>query len=124
MVRYEHEQGASSSSYFSEEPLSAIPCKRRVRFSDNGSLARLLASSDGYTVATGVYPNEQGLVSVPVATSEYMQVGYIARKGAKPTQLGKAFLRELAQGIAACSDMIEPSRIALGLANKKGVEQE
>lgn len=122
MVRYEHEQGASSSAYFSEEPFSGIPCKRRVRFSDNGSLVRLLSSSDGYTVATGVYPNEQGLVSVPVATAEYMQVGYIARKGAKPTPLGKAFLFELAEGISACTDMIEPSRIAVALANKKREE--
>ena len=122
MVRYEHEQGASSSAYFSEEPLSGIPCKRRVRFSDNGSLVRLLSSSDGYTVATGVYPNEQGLVSVPVATAEYMQVGYIARKGAKPTPLCKAFLSELAEGISACTDMIEPSRIAVALANKKREE--
>lgn len=108
-VRFEHEQGLFSSSFYSEEPLSNIPCKRRVRFSDNGSLSRMLAAHNGYNIATGVYPSTPGLVSVPVKTSEYMQVGYIFHNEAKLTKLCREFLTELAAGIAECADIIDPS---------------
>lgn len=108
-IRYEHEQGLFSSSYYSEEPLSNIPCKRRVRFSDNGSLSRMLAAHDGYTVATGVYPSTPGLVSIPVKTSEYMQVGYLFRECANLSRLCREFLAELASGIIEHKDIIEPS---------------
>ena len=108
-VRFEHEQGLFSSSYYSEEPLSNIPCKRHVRFSDNGSLSRMLALHGGYNIATGIYPSTPGLVSVPVKTSEYMQVGYIFREGASRTKLCQEFLTELARGIAECADIIELS---------------
>ncbi|WP_298629016.1 LysR family transcriptional regulator [uncultured Senegalimassilia sp.] len=109
LVRYEHEQGLFSSSYYSEEPLSNIPCSRRARFSDNGSLSRMLAAHGGYTIATGIYPSTPGLTSLPVKTSEYMQVGYISRASDSASNLCKAFLSELACGIAACGPAIEPS---------------
>ncbi len=109
LVRYEHEQGLFSSSYYSEEPLSNISCTRRARFSDNGSLSRMLAAHGGYTIATGVYPSTPGLTSLPVKTSEYMQVGYISRANTPASSLCKAFLAQLASGIAACGSAIEPS---------------
>lgn len=80
-----------------------------MRFSDNGSLSRMLAAHGGYTIATGVYPSTPGLVSVPVKTSEYMQVGYICRMEEPASALCKDFLTELARGIVACGNIIEPS---------------
>lgn len=124
LVRFEHEQGLSSSSYYSEEPLGTIPCARRVRFSDNGSLARTLAAHGGYSIASGVYPNTPDLVSIPVKTSEYMQVGYISRTGESASMICKDFLAELANGIIACGDIIEPSSHARELLGESASDTE
>lgn len=115
MTRYEHEQGIESSSYYSEEPLSTIPCKRRITLSDNGTLARLLSSHDGYTIATGVFPTTSGIVPVPLDTDEIMNVGLIARTGAEPSGLRQEFLRLLATRIMRYTDTIEPSSATFDL---------
>lgn len=109
MYRFAHEQGVESSSYYAEEPLSGIPHKRSVTFSDNGTLASLLAALDGFTIATGVYPIESGLVPVPLETDEFMNVGYIERKNAVPSAFAQEFLRLLSLQIRAVDGQIEAS---------------
>lgn len=109
MVRFEHEQGIESSSYYSEEPLSSIPNKRRVIVSDNGTLTRLLSEHDGYTIATGVFPTNSGVVPVPLETDEIMNVGYIARSEVHPSALRESFLGLLARRIMRYTDIVEPS---------------
>lgn len=109
MVRYEHEQGIESSSYYSEEPLSSIPSRRRIVLSDNGTLARLLREHKGYTIATGVFPTNEGLVPVPLDCDEIMNVGFVSRTDAKPTALREEFLRLLARRVLSYADTVEPS---------------
>lgn len=109
LIRFEHEQGIESSSYYSEEPLSTIPCKRRVTLSDNNTLSKLLSEHDGYTISTGVFPTQAGLVSIPLDTDEIMNVGYIFRQGSETGALCDEFLKLVARRVMRYIDTVEPS---------------
>ncbi|MDD6705344.1 MAG: hypothetical protein PUE29_03160 [Olsenella sp.] len=82
MERFAHLQGTKGSAYFAEEPLADFPCHGQVALSDNSSLARLLSEHDGYSIATGVYPSDRGIIPVPLETDEIMNVGYLVRQDA------------------------------------------
>lgn len=118
MTRYEHDHGIESSSYYSEEPLSTIPCSKRVTLSDNGTLARLLGEHDGYTIATGVFPTNSGIVPVPIETDEIMNVGLIEVADVEPSDLRREFLHLLACRILKYADTIEPSSTTFELAQE------
>ena len=45
--RYSFEQGVANSFFFSEEPLSEVPHKRKIRISDRATLTSLLTDFDG-----------------------------------------------------------------------------
>lgn len=111
LFRYVQEQGIQSSSYFAEEPLATIPNARRITVGDNGTLARLLARGEGYTIATGVFPENEGLVSVPLETDEVMNVGYIAHADREPNPLQDEFLGFLMRRIMDYSSTVEPSSL-------------
>lgn len=111
--RFEQEQGIESSSYYAEEPLSAIAHNRRIVVSDNGSLAALIASTDGYAISTGLLPaSGSDLAAVPLDTDEFMNVGAIYRKSAQISPLAHRFLALLAQRIFDSEAPIEPSSLA------------
>ena len=110
LFRYVQE-GIQSSSYFAEEPLATIPNARRITVGDNGTLARLLARGEGYTIATGVFPENEGLVSVPLETDEVMNVGYIAHADRGPNPLQDEFLGFLMRRIMDYSGTVEPSSL-------------
>ncbi|MCI1480698.1 MAG: LysR family transcriptional regulator [Eggerthellaceae bacterium] len=113
LCRFTHEQGAESSAYYSEEPLEAIPHTRNVLFSDNGTLANVLARhDDAYTIFTGVFPEGQGIASIPLETDEVMNVGYIKRKGAPLSPLADEFLAFASERIFENIDIVEPSSVA------------
>lgn len=112
LTRFEHDQGIASSSYYSEEPLSTIPCKRRVTLSDNNTLAKLLSEHDGYTISTGVFPNYGGLKTIALDTDEIMNVGYVFRDDVEPGELREEFLTLVSRRIMAYADSVEPSSTA------------
>ena len=96
-TRYSFEQGTSNSFYYSEEPLSYIPCARNIRVSDRGTLTNLLVTSNGYALSTGVLSNEMqsGIVSIPLAGEHTMRVGYIMHDERKPSEILNRYLAEL-----------------------------
>lgn len=96
-TRYSFEQGTSNSFYYSEEPLSYIPCARNIRVSDRGTLTNLLVTSNGYALSTGVLSSEMqsGIVSIPLAGEHTMRVGYIMHDERKPTPILERYLAEL-----------------------------
>ena len=102
-TRYSFEQGTSNSFYYSEEPLSYIPCARNIRVSDRGTLTNLLVTSNGYALSTGVLSNEMqsGIVSIPLAGEHTMRVGYIIHDERKPTPILERYLAELERIIRA-----------------------
>ena len=102
-TRYSFEQGTSNSFYYSEEPLSYIPCARNIRVSDRGTLTNLLVTSNGYALSTGVLSNEMqsGIVSIPLSGEHTMRVGYIIHDERKPTPILGRYLAELDRIIRA-----------------------
>lgn len=110
--RFEQEQGIESSSYYSEEPLSAIAHGRKIMVSDNGSLASLIATTDGYALSTGVLPaGNDGLVAVALDTDEFMNVGVIRRKDMQESECAREFLTFLSGRVLTADAPIEPSSL-------------
>lgn len=95
--RYSFEQGSANSFYYSEEPLSYLPHRRTIRISDRGTLTNLLTSHNGYTISTGVLSSEMqsGIVSIPLAVDERMQVGYIMHRERRPGPLLLRYIEAL-----------------------------
>ena len=98
------------STFFAEEPLAAVPCRRRIVIGDNGTLSTLLGRCDGYALGTGAFRSEGDVVSIPIETDEVMNVGFIRRKGVQPSELADEFLQLLRQRIEAFEGPIELSR--------------
>lgn len=110
--RFEQEQGIESSSYYSEEPLSAIAHSRKIVVSDNGSLASLIGATDGYALSTGVLlAADNALATVPLDTDEFMNVGVIRRKAARESECAHTFLTLLSRRVLATDAPIEPSSL-------------
>ena len=95
--RYSFEQGTNNSFFFSEEPLSSLPHKKKITISDRGTLANLLTNFNGYTISTGVLSNEMvtGIVSIPLETDEEMNVGYILHDERKPSDITQEYIETL-----------------------------
>lgn len=94
--RYSFEQG-TSSFYYSEEPLSELPHKKRISVSDRGTLSNLLAHHNGYTLSTGVLSSEMhtGIAAVPLKTDELMDVGYIVHAERPLSALAQRYIETL-----------------------------
>lgn len=103
--RYSFEQGANNSFYYSEEPLSYYPHKKRIIISDRGTLSNLLTHHNGYTVSTGVLSSEMhtGIESLPLDTDETMTLGYILHGDRATSPLVEHYIRCLEKQIAAYS---------------------
>lgn len=115
----EQEQGMEASSFFAEEPLAAAPATRRITVGDNGTMATLLARCEGYALGTGVFRAEGDIVAVPIETDEIMDVGYIAPRDSRPSDLANEFLKLLARRIVEFDGPITPSPAALDLAGEQ-----
>lgn len=104
-ARYSFEQGTNNSFYYSEEPLSSLPHKKRIVISDRGTLSNLLTHHDGYTVSTGVLSSEMhtGIVSIPLETDEEMNMGYVMHAERKPNALVLRYIDALKEQIATYS---------------------
>lgn len=94
------EQGTENSFYFSEEPLSYLPCRKVIRVSDRGTMTTLLSHHDGYLLASGVLSDEMQLgsiVSIPLDTDERMRVGYLMHRERKPSPLLERYIARLSE---------------------------
>lgn len=102
-TRYSFEQGANNSFFFSEEPLSHLPHKKQITYSDRGTLSNLLTNFDGYTIATGVLSDEMnaGIVAIPLEADEKMTVGYIHQAAHDLSELAKRYIKKIACYIEA-----------------------
>ena len=102
--RYSFEQGANNSFFFAEEPLSHLPHRQNITYSDRGTLVNLLTNHNGFTVSTGVRSGEMGLediVAIPLEVDETMTVGYIYHAERPLSPLAKRYLEKLRAHIEA-----------------------
>jgi DNA-binding transcriptional LysR family regulator len=102
-TRYSFEQGSNNSFFFSEEPLSQLPHKKQITYSDRGTLTNLLLNFDGYTISTGVLSDEMnaGIVAIPLESDENMTVGYIHQRNQELSELADLYIQKLRAYIEA-----------------------
>ncbi len=96
------EQGDYNSFYFSEELLSTIDRKKKIKVRDRATLFNLAVGLDGYTVSSGVIDEEingSNIVSRPLHVDESMEIGYIVIKGTILSRYGKVYIEALQECI-------------------------
>jgi DNA-binding transcriptional LysR family regulator len=92
------EQGVHNSFYFAEELLPTIPHEKRIQVSDRATLFNLLRGVSGYTICSGMVSaelNGSDIISVPLDTSETMEIGWLSNPKATPSDAGKLYIQEL-----------------------------
>ena len=93
-------QGDYNSFYFAEEVLSTYEYKRLVRANDRATLLNLMVGINGYTLCSGIICedlNGSDYCAIKLKTDEKMTIGYISRKSAVLSELGKKYIAELSK---------------------------
>lgn len=94
------EQGEYNSFYFAEEVLSTYEYKRLIKADDRATFLNLMVGLNGYTLCSGIICeklNGSEYCAVRLKSDEVMTIGYIARKGAPISSLGKKYLEEISK---------------------------
>lgn len=92
------DQGEQNSFYFAEEVLSTYQYKRFIRASDRATLLNLMVRLNGYTLCSGIICedlNGEEYCAVKLDLDEKMTIGYISRKDAPLSVIGKKYLEEI-----------------------------
>ena len=92
------EQGEHNSFYYSEEIFSSVNRSKNIRVRDRATLFNLLIGLNGYTVCSGIIDkklNGKDIISIPLDEEGDMNIGYITRKNAVMSRLGKAYVESL-----------------------------
>jgi len=93
-------QGDHNSFYFSEEVMSTYQYKRFIRANDRATLLNLMVGLNGYTLCSGIICedlNGEKYCAVKLKTDEKMTIGYISRKDALLSEIGKKYIDELSK---------------------------
>lgn len=94
------EQGNYNSFYFAEEVLSTYEYKRLIKANDRATLLNLMVGLKGYTLCSGIICedlNGSDYCAVKLKSDEVMTIGYLVRKGATLSKLGKKYLEEISK---------------------------
>jgi DNA-binding transcriptional LysR family regulator len=92
------DQGRNSSLYLAEEMKSTYDYGRLIKASDRATLLNLMVGLNAYTLCSGIICEElngSDYKAIPLAESEKMRLGYITRKGAKLSHIGRIYVEEL-----------------------------
>lgn len=98
-----YEQGKHNISFFTEEIMEDSDVKKHIEISDRASLMNVLLTTDGYTIGTGIMPstlNAGKIISIPLESNSYYNIGYILHTERKSSALTTRFielLKELAE---------------------------
>lgn len=94
------EQGSYNSFYFAEEVLSTYDYKRIIKANDRATLLNLMVGLNGFTMCSGIICEElngSDYCAVKLKSDEVMTIGYLLRKGAAVSRLGRTYLEELSK---------------------------
>ena len=92
------DQGKNHSLYLAEEMKSTYEYKRLIKANDRATLLNLMIGLNAYTLCSGIICedlNGNDYRAVPLRETEKMRIGYIRRKGAKVSHIGKIYIGEL-----------------------------
>lgn len=93
-------QGAYNSFYFSEEVLSTYNYKRIIKGNDRATFLNLMVGLNGYTLCSGIISedlNGEEYCAVPLDSDEVMHIGYLTKKQAKLSEIGRHYIDHLAR---------------------------
>jgi DNA-binding transcriptional LysR family regulator len=92
------DQGKNNSLYLAEEMKSTYDYNRLIKASDRATLLNLMIGLDAYTLCSGIICEElngSDYKAIPLVETEKMHIGYVKRKGAKISHIGKIYIEEL-----------------------------
>lgn len=101
--RLTYDQGIKNSFYFAEELHITEESPKNIVVSDRATLFNLLIGLNGYTIASGVLSsdlNGDDIVSIPLASDEYMDIGYITLKDKPLNAITNRYIEHLTQYIS------------------------
>ena len=93
-----YEQGKHANSFFTEEIMEEAVYKRHIEISDRASLMNVLLTTDCYTIGTGIMPsnlNEGKIISIPLESEDYYNIGYILNSDRKISDMTVCFIEML-----------------------------
>ena len=93
-----YEQGEHNSDYFTEELMDATYIDKHIEISDRATLMNVLLLTDSYTVGTGIMPsalNKGDIVSIPLESQAFYQIGYILNIERKTSEMTQRFISRL-----------------------------
>ena len=94
------QQGEHNSFYYAEEVLSTYKYKRLIRANDRATMLNLMVGLNGYTLCSGIICEElngENYCAVKLKSDEKMRIGYITRKNANISEIGRKYIEELAK---------------------------
>lgn len=97
-TRLTYDQGLKNSFYFAEELHITEESPKNIVVSDRATLFNLLIGLDGYTIASGVLSsdlNGDNIVSIPLVSDEYMDIGYITLKDRPLNAITNRYIEQL-----------------------------
>lgn len=98
--RLSYDQGMQNSFFYAEEPLITEEVDKAIVVTDRATLFNLLIGLDGYTISSGILSrdlNGDDIVSVPLESDEYMELGHLKRADRPLSALGTRYI-ELLKG--------------------------
>ncbi|HIZ56115.1 MAG TPA: LysR family transcriptional regulator [Firmicutes bacterium] len=96
--RLTYEQGINNSFYFAEELHSTEESPMNIVVTDRATLFNLLIGLDGYTISSGILSsdlNGTNIVSIPLASDEMMEIGYIYPTDRPLSPISERYLEHL-----------------------------
>ena len=101
--RLTYDQGVKNSFYFAEELHITAESPKNIVVSDRATLFNLLIGLDGYTISSGILSsdlNGNNIVSIPLESSEEMEIGYITTTDRPMNELRERYIEHLKEYIA------------------------
>ena len=101
------DQGQSQAFYLAEEVYSTYHYRQIIKASDRATLLNLMIGLNAYTLCSGILCEELNGTDyqvIPLRSDKIMHIGYISRRGAMISDLGRIYIEELGK----CSTAVLP----------------
>jgi len=92
------DQGKTASLFLAEEQLGEYDYKRLIKANDRATMLNLMMSLNAYTLCSGIISeelNQNAYKAIRLKESRKMHIGYVKRKGAAVSEIGKLYIAEL-----------------------------
>lgn len=105
-----YDRGRGASVFFAEEVLCERPRSQSITVTDRSTVGSILQATSAYNLGIGILPDAlgNGIVAVPLETSEYIRIIYIRRANTVPTPLAESFLARLGDVLAKLPPGLPP----------------